>query len=374
MSANVWPDRLSALDVSRAVASLGVVMFHWPHLAGVFAVSDVLKSRASQPFYGVLKLFYENGYMGVTYFFLLSGFIFFWLYGDSIRTKRTSLKVFSIQRFSRLYPLHLATLCIVAVLQAIYFAKMDSYFVYSYNDLYHFVLHLGFASAWSFQEGWSFNHPVWSVSIEVVLYGCFFVVCFMSMGRKYFCLFYSVVAMGLSPFFSNPIFDGASMFFFGGFVYQLISGIKTSQKKAMVIATSIAAGLWFMVLINVYVVDIASFLPEAVVSYRIFLKLFTQYCLFPSSLIALALLEIRMGNFLSRLGWVGNITYSTYLIHFPLMLLVAIVFSYGWLPENFFLKPAYQVAYFAILIPLSYAVYGYFERPMQSWIRSRFRK
>ena len=142
----------------------------------------------------------------------------------------------------------------------------------------------------------------------------------------------------------------------------------------MVIATSIAAGLWFMVLINVYVVDIVSFLPEAVVSNRIFLKLFTQYCLFPSSLIALALLEIRMGNFLSRLGWVGNITYSTYLIHFPLMLLVAIVFSYGWLPENFFLKPAYQVAYFAILIPLSYAVYGYFERPMQSWIRSRFRK
>ena len=142
----------------------------------------------------------------------------------------------------------------------------------------------------------------------------------------------------------------------------------------MVIATSIAAGLWFMVLINVYVVDIASFLPEAVVSYRIFLKLFTQYCLFPSSLIALALLEIRMGNFLSRLGWVGNITYSTYLIHFPLMLLVAIVFSYGWLPENFFLKPAYQVAYFAILIPLSYAVYWYFERPMQSCIMSRFLK
>ena len=75
MSANVWPDRLSALDVSRAVASLGVVMFHWPHLAGVFAVSDVLKSRASQPFYGVLKLFYENGYMG--------GYLLFsavWLY------------------------------------------------------------------------------------------------------------------------------------------------------------------------------------------------------------------------------------------------------------------------------------------------------
>lgn len=148
MSGGDWPKRLTGLDVSRAFASLAVVLIHWQHLADAFATSEAMKLDMNLPLYGVLKLFYESGYMGVQYFFLLSGFIFFWLYNESIRDRKTSVSAFLIQRFSRLYPLHFVTLVMVAGLQFVYFSRVGDYFEYTHNDLYHFVLHLGFASAW----------------------------------------------------------------------------------------------------------------------------------------------------------------------------------------------------------------------------------
>ncbi len=366
-----WPKRLTGLDVSRAFASLAVVLFHWPHLAGALAVDDDLKLRVSQPFYGVFKLFYESGHLGVQYFFLLSGFIFFWLYNESIRGRKTSVSVFWIQRFSRLYPLHFITLVMVAVLQLVYVSRVGDYFVYGHNDLYHFVLHLGFASAWGIHEGWSFNHPVWSVSIEVVLYAGFFVMAFLGLGRKYLCLLASCGAMGLSPYFSNPVFVGAAMFFFGGFILHVISEEKGSDRRALIIVSLVASISWVLVFLNVYVINFTEWLsPLDLFGLRLD-RLFVQYILFSSTVAALALWEIHRGELLGRLSWMGNITYSTYLLHFPLLLTFALLYRFGWLPENFYLRPLFLVLFFLILIPASYSVYIKIERPTQNWLRAK---
>jgi len=75
---------------------------------------------------------------------------------------------FFVLRFSRLYPLHFATLIFVATLQ-LGSLSLDGYsIVYPCNDVYHFVLNLFFASVWGFEQCASFNAPVWSVSVEVV--------------------------------------------------------------------------------------------------------------------------------------------------------------------------------------------------------------
>lgn len=374
MSGGDWPKRLTGLDVSRAFASLAVVLIHWQHLADAFATSDDLKLNVNQPFYGVLKLFYEFGYMGVQYFFLLSGFIFFWLYRESIHRRKTSVSTFWIQRFSRLYPLHFVTLVMVAGLQAVYFSKVGNYFIYMHNDLYHFVLHLGFASAWGIHEGWSFNHPVWSVSIEVVLYAGFFIMAFWGLGRKYLCLLASCGAMGLSPYFSNPVFEGAAMFFFGGFILHVLSGQKGCGKRALVVAVLVASTSWIFVLVNVYVINLTDWLaPLDLFNLRLE-RLFVQYVLFSSTVAALALLEIHKGEILGRLSWMGNITYSTYLLHFPLLLIYALLYRLGWFPENFFLRPIFLIVFFLVLVPASYWVYLRFERPAQNWLRVKLGK
>lgn len=51
---------------------------------------------------------------------------------------------------------------------------IGSYFVYPNNDIKHFLLNLFFASSWSFESGHSFNGPIWSVSVEVLLHALFF--------------------------------------------------------------------------------------------------------------------------------------------------------------------------------------------------------
>lgn len=44
------------------------------------------------------------------------------------------------------------------------------------NDLYYFVLQLFVASDWGLQAGDSFNGPIWSISVELLVYVIFFVV------------------------------------------------------------------------------------------------------------------------------------------------------------------------------------------------------
>lgn len=197
---------------------------------------------------------------------------------------------------------------------------------------------------------------------------------FLGLGRKYLCLLASCGAMGLAPYFSNPVFEAAAMFFFGGFILHVISGEKGSDRRALIIVSLIASISWMLVLVNVYVINFTEWLaPMELFGLRLE-RLFVQYVLFSSTVAALALLEIHKGELLGRLSWMGNITYSTYLLHFPLLLIYALLYRFGWLPENFYLQPIFLVLYFVVLIPVSYWVYVRFERPTQIWLRAKLGK
>ena len=47
-------------------------------------------------------------------------------------------KEFFVNRFARLYPLHFATLIIVAILQFINWSTTNSFQIVHFNDFYHF--------------------------------------------------------------------------------------------------------------------------------------------------------------------------------------------------------------------------------------------
>lgn len=57
------------------------------------------------------SIFYE-GYIGVTFFFILSGFILTYNYNDDVNAKKINTKGFLILRLSRIYPTHLLTFLI----------------------------------------------------------------------------------------------------------------------------------------------------------------------------------------------------------------------------------------------------------------------
>jgi peptidoglycan/LPS O-acetylase OafA/YrhL len=367
-----WPKRLYALDVSRGFAALAIVLWHWQHFAyvGSFLPQDF--DRASQPFYAILKIFYENGSMAVDYFFLLSGFIFFWIYKASVENRQLSYGEFLLKRFSRLYPLHFTTLLIVAIFQYAYIMQNGHFFVYQFNDIYHFLLNLGFVSGWGFENGWSFNAPVWSVSIEIFLYIVFFAIVYKHIGKPRFCLGVSVMFFYFTIFYDHPFFEGLSLFFMGGYFFYLTHLISTEMPKHKRGIYFVATLSWVLTFVNFYIVDLSHFIRALGLIGEIFLLGFPLFVLYPFTVSSLALIEIDKGPFFKSISWMGDITYSSYMLHFPLQLVFGLAVAYGILNSDIYSNPVYLFVFFSILIPLSYITYVRFERPIQNKIRDRF--
>lgn len=60
--------------------------------------------------------FFKEGFVGVSFFFVLSGFIIAYNYQEKLQTGEVSRRTFWVARIARVYPLHWLTLCIAVVL------------------------------------------------------------------------------------------------------------------------------------------------------------------------------------------------------------------------------------------------------------------
>ena len=170
-------NKLLGLEAIRFVCAVGVLFWHYQHFyATPNQPTDFVTER--QPLYSIFSFLYDYGYYGVSIFWCISGFIFFWRYRIAISDRVVGHKKFFVLRFSRLYPLHFATLLLVAALQIVYLSKNGVYFIFPKNDFFHFFLQLFMASNWgaTMTVGDSFNGPIWSISIEVLIYLVFYLV------------------------------------------------------------------------------------------------------------------------------------------------------------------------------------------------------
>lgn len=359
--------RLESLDALRGIAALAVVFWHWQHFWYVGYRADASFSRTAQPLYALFYPFYERGYLAVDLFFTLSGFVFFWLYADAIGQRTVSARRFFDLRFSRLYPLHFATLLGVGGGQALYFAANGEYFVYGFNDAYHFVLNLFFVPAVGWEGGWSFNGPLWSVSAEAVVYALFFVVCLMARGSVAL-LWLAAVAGALGGFGLveyEPWSRGIGSFFVGGGVYLVFAWIAPRRAaRGIAIAVGVLALLlWGATLVVVH--------PATRIdpSLQPLLAWFPVLVLFPCTVLAAALFESCVRNPLARVAFLGDASYGVYLCHFPLALASMLIVQRLDLTRDVFLSPWLLAAYIPGLVALALASHRWFEMPMQRRIR-----
>ena len=168
-------NKLIALEALRFLSAFAILVFHYRHFFYV-ASEPVGLVQERLPLYGVLHVLYDSGRLGVWIFWCISGFIFFWKYRDAIAGRTIGGWQFFVLRFSRLYPLHFVTLLVVALLQATYFNLHGCFFAYQSNDVWHFLAQLFLASEWNGREDLSFNGPIWSISVEVLVYLWFFLM------------------------------------------------------------------------------------------------------------------------------------------------------------------------------------------------------
>src|SRR4051812_13229871 len=204
-------NKLPGLEAVRFVAAFAVLIWHYQHFAYVADQPvDLVKQRL--PLYELLQPFYEAGRYGVWVFWCVSGFIFFWKYRDAIYERATGGWAFLVLRVSRLYPLHLVTLIVVALLQGVYFRQQGQFFVYQHNDLQHFILQICLASEWNLLHGDSFNGPIWSISVEVLVY----IVFFLTLRFVTRSALFNVLAVLVCLTLRGQVFSCLALFYAGG--------------------------------------------------------------------------------------------------------------------------------------------------------------
>jgi peptidoglycan/LPS O-acetylase OafA/YrhL len=354
-------ERLIGLELLRFLAALGVLVWHYQHFMFVGHGGEWDPNRL--PFRWLFAPFYAYGYSGVELFWCISGFIFTWKYGPVISRAGLSFGWFAWLRFSRLYPLHLATLLIVAVLQQLYFAHYGQTFVYLYNDVRHFILNLFFANWWGFQSGESFNGPSWSISAEVLIYGLFFAVARLA-GAGWRIDLFALAGISVAgwivktQFGITPGFTGAGTFFYlGALTLHLHQWIETLGSLwrhrigwgcAAVIAVSAA-------LVATHVLKIAG----------------ASLPMFPAAML-LVQLAIRPDGKRSRawLAELGNLTYASYMLHFPTQLAAMLIFAVLAVPvQSLIYAEWFMLAYLGVVLAAAFVVFRWVERPAQNWLR-----
>lgn len=348
------PQQLCNVDLLRGFAAIIILVWHYQHFyypsAGIH-LSGWLPAR--QPLFTTLKWAYLYGAWAVQFFWILSGFIFFHVYGQQ---RGTSTRQFFCNRFSRLYPCHLLTLCLVAVLQAISLFLFGHFQIYPDNDLYHFLLNLFFASHWGFQAGWSFNAPIWSISVEVLIYGMFFVYLKLAGVNLFSSITWCAMSLVLHVITPTPIFECAALFSLGGVVHQGSEFIRQHWGASINLAgaTGVAVGV---------IILLAS--TDLPMRYGI------KWVLFPA-LIWLASALDRMDISSGRIGTVlGHLTYASYLIHISVQI-VAIMVLDGLIGNRSAVDSSgFLIGFIVIVLGLAWFIYRIVELPAQIYLRKK---
>lgn len=345
------------VDALRGVAALVIVVHHYHHfyLGDAFDRPSIPPVEAF-PYAGALFPLYNSmASNAVELFWLISGFVFAHVY----LPRYVSAWTFFVARFARLYPLHFVTLIYVAALQVISLQFAGHWQVYANNDTRHFLLQLFMSSNWnSWSRGLSFNGPIWSVSLEIVVYGVFFLSLF-AMRRGSFLILLALCIASWAwvvfqpvrlPLIRLGVFECAGYFFLGSLVYVLQPS-KTFVRFALITAASLSA-----------------------VALGIMAE--SERIVIAGGAIALLALAVGLDRVAPARGGqmraLGDISYSVYLVHVPLQMTALLIADLAFngtrnFADSYFTLPVYLI----LSVTFAIAAHRWVERPAGQAIRSR---
>lgn len=329
-----------SLEIIRFIAAFTIMYGHYVHF---FMFQNVNYSNT------LFELFLNPyGHLAIPIFFLISGFIFMHVYFYEIINFNINFFQFIKRRIARLYPLHLLTLILVLLLQLVVLASFGEFFIYQNNDIHHFVLNLTMISYWGFENGNSFNGPFWSVSVEFLIYILFFIVVSKLPSHRVakIILFCSPVLILVfhETVFPTTITKCAFYYFSGCSLYVVIESLFKKQEK-------------------IRDISLAFILVALFVCYLYLRKnygIFFDFILCPIIMIIFIYLEFRTKLFKTKLftvngKFLGDLTYSTYLLHFPVQLMLILIDLYI-IKLNFF-SSTILVFYIACVIFFFYYIF-----------------
>lgn len=310
-------------------------------------------------------IFYE-GYIGVSFFFVLSGFILCYVYQEKFLNKTVTSKQFYLARLARIYPLHVVTLIIAIPLEfwgnPVEWSRIATGF-----------LQLGMVHSLVPVEDvyFSYNGPSWSIATEAFFYVFFpAIIYFVKINnRKMQCILFLFMVIAVPIFMNivptawqNPIFYISPLgrivdFIIGIALYQLIKTRPLSFLKSKYSE---------FVVVGIFIVFFAGhfWIPF---NYR-----YSVYYWLPICLI-ITVFFYQRGSISKILSckpalWLGNVSFGFYMIH----QLVYRYLVYGnatvkWVSNDLVVC---LIVFIVSLLLAGYS-YRYLETPMNRWIRQR---
>jgi peptidoglycan/LPS O-acetylase OafA/YrhL len=303
-----------ALNLLRGLASLFVAFYHIRYFSDFSWFEN----------FPIIRY----GYIGVDFFFILSGLIICHVYlRKSAEASGHFWGSFVWLRIARLFPVHLVImlLMLIAALGAPFVIEGQSWL--SIQELVDWISLTFLVRQWMLPDGYVWNTPAWSVSAEFFAYLVIFpLVSLLYQRSRNTILGFVLVIIGLSLFTllvlatntvnitrgAGPLIRVSAGFLLGSGLYLLLSQLTNTLNWDRILAWVLIAGFPLVALTS------SSALPSS----RIDLLIIVFLAILIS---ATYLANGTVSKFMSRpfAFWMGEISYSFYLCHIPLMMVLS---------------------------------------------------
>lgn len=145
----------SQLTFTRFIAATLIVFFHYHN--GIFTTNihfiESIKSHLN---------------LGVSYFYVLSDFVMMLAYGNK---HLISAKEYYVNRFARIYPLHIFSFILVIIVSILISINYLEYYNFPKTSI--ILQYIFLIQSWFPQNALSINTASWSISVEFFFYVCF---------------------------------------------------------------------------------------------------------------------------------------------------------------------------------------------------------
>ncbi|WP_312555307.1 acyltransferase family protein [Empedobacter brevis] len=311
------------------------------------------------------NVFFE-GYLGVGFFFILSGFVLALNYEHKIIAQPNfDKKKFYIARIARIYPLHVLTFCIM--MPFILLHVWQGYFHWDIVAANLFLLQ-SYVPIKDFY--FSINNVSWSISTELFFYLMFpfYIIWLYKFPKLNYILLAAIpIIIFAEPYFRTNLKLEKAIFYINPFVRSLdfILGIVTCQfyKKIKDSNINFSKGT-FMELSAILLLILFFYFHHDIA------RAFRYGIYYWVPMVGIVLVFALQKGFFSQLlqhkslVYLGEISFAFYMIHM-------IVIKYG----NQYLPPINDFTkigiYFIVALILSALTFEYFEKPVAKWIKEK---